>query len=262
MAAQITPMRQMTLDLPDFESHIGARLREARETLSLDMDTVAGALKINSGYIDAIENLNKAALPSIGYVLGYVRAYAQFVGLDGQAAVEDFKTDSEVPENLGLRDRPHFVPKRQIRLPKGFFAASTVLSAMAVLAFWYSSKTDAHSAALTAQTDFNGAEVQTMQSETIDPNRILIKATSPSWIEIKDEDQKVIISRILVTGESWEGHQDDNVTVSARDSGALEIYLGKDLIGQLGTKGVPVADVSVIAIQPTADTKSAKNTPN
>lgn len=242
-------MEQMALDLSEPQPHIGTRLQLAREAMDLSPACVASELKIQSTYVEAIENLNREALPPIGYVLGYVRAYAQFVGLDGKEAVEDFKTDSEVPENLGMRDRPHFVPKRQIRLPKGFFAASTILSTSAVLAIWYASKTDAHSSAMTALTELN-TETEISQTVAIDPKRMMIKATSPSWVEIKDKDGNVIISRILVANESWEAHQDAGISLSARDSGALELYIGEDFIGTLGAKGVPMIDIAMPAIPP------------
>lgn len=242
-------MEQMSLELSQPQPHIGIRLKMAREAMGLSSVSVASALKIQPNYIEAIEALDRQALPSIGYVLGYVRTYAGHVGLDSKGAVEDFKIDSEVPENLGMRDRPHFVPKRQIRLPKGFFAASTILSTTAVLGLWYASKTDANSTALTAMSSIN-AESRVSQSVAIDPNRMLIKANAPSWIEIKDKDGKVVISRILVTDESWEARQDAGVMVSARDSGALNLYIGENFMGRLGAKGTPISNVVMPAVSP------------
>ncbi|NNE58883.1 MAG: DUF4115 domain-containing protein [Hellea sp.] len=209
---------------------------------------IATKLKIQQSFVQAIEALDRQALPPIGYVLGYVRSYAGFVGLDPKEAVEDFKTDSEVPENLGMRDRPHFVPKHQIRLPKGFFAASTVLSCAAVLAFWYSSKMSAQSSALNMFSEIRPASASTVMVPAVDPETMIIKATAPSWVEIKDENGKIIISRILITGESWEAHRDTNITLSARDAGAIEIYMGDKLVGSLGAKGSPVLDQSVPVI--------------
>jgi cytoskeleton protein RodZ len=74
------------------------------------------------------------------------------------------------------------------------------------------------------------------------------KATAPTWVEIKDETGDVIISRILVTGESWQTDVDNNVSLSARDSGALELYLGGELMGNLGKKGIPMRNVPMPAV--------------
>jgi cytoskeletal protein RodZ len=243
-------MEQMDLDLQDSQPHIGHRLRMAREAMTMSPSCVARELKIQPKFIEAIEVLDRDSLPPIGYVLGYVRAYAGLVGLEPKEAVENFKTDSEVPENLGMRDRPHFVPKRQIRVPKGFFAASTVLSCFAVLAFWYSSKNEANSAAFSAVTTLTSINTSAADVQIVDPDRMLIKAVAPSWVEIKDKDGKTVISRILVVGETWQAHQDANVTLSARDAGALELYLGEDFMGQLGPKGTPIANIPMPRVHP------------
>ena len=229
----------------------------ARSAISMSPNCVAKELKIQPGYVQAIEALDRNALPPIGYVLGYVRAYAGLVGIDPKQAVEDFKTDSEVPENLGMRDRPHFVPKRQLRLPKGFFAAATLLACGAVLATWYASKTDAQATALTTTATIT-APAEIPVAAEIDPDRMLIKATAPSWVEIRDKDGQRLISRILVIGESWEASKDAGVSLSARDAGALDLYIGKDLMGQLGPKGVSIENVPMPGIHPEFMTEKAR----
>jgi len=97
---------------PDF--HIGSELRARREAMGKSQAEVASALKMQPSYIRAIETLDVDALPSIGYALGYVRAYAGFTGLDGAQAVTRYKADSAAPEDLGRRKMPHFVPKTKI----------------------------------------------------------------------------------------------------------------------------------------------------
>lgn len=229
----------------DAENHIGEILKTAREAKNVSLADVSSELKIQANYLEAIENLEISNLPSIGYVLGYVRAYSRYLGMDENDAVTAYKFDSQVPENLGMRDQPHFVPKRQIRLPRGFFAAMTAMSCAAVLAFWYGSQTDAQSAAMSTRTVIDVTDVSLPAAPAIDPDVITIKATAPSWVQVKGKDGKVIISRILVTGETWQTEKSAGVTLSARDSGAIEILLGENSQGPLGLKGVPVKDISL-----------------
>lgn len=248
----------MALELEDIRPHIGQRLELARKDMTMSPACVARELKIQANYIEAIERLDKSALPPIGYVLGYVRAYAGLVGLDPKKAVEDFKHDSEVPENLGMRDQPHFVPRRQLRLPKGFFAASVVIACSSVLGFFYYSKVDAYSANMAAPSLLTNTQIEASQPVVIDPERMLIKAVAPTLVEIKDKSGKNIIRRVLITGESWTAHQDIGVTITARDAGALEIYLGKDLLGRLGPKGVPVSNIPMPSVHPDFMTDKAR----
>lgn len=253
-------MEQMDLDLTEIQPNIGQRLRLAREARTMSPACVARELKIQPDYIEAIEGLDRSALPPIGYVLGYVRAYAGLVDIDPKQAVEDFKVDSEVPENLGMRDRPHFVPKRQLRLPKGFFAAATVMSCFGVLAIWYASKTETNAATHSAVTTLTKASIESAQPVTIDPNRMVIKATAATQVEIKDANGEQIISRILVAGESWETRKDAGVQITVRDAGAVELYIGKDLMGNLGPKGQPLENIIMPAVHPDFMTDAALKT--
>ncbi len=230
------------------QPHIGQELRQRREAAGKTHAQISAELRIQAQFLDAIEKLDKAALPSIGYVLGYVRAYAMHLGMNGKDAVERYKIDSEVPENLGMRTSPHFVPQRQIRLPRGFFAATAILCGGAVLALWYSAQSEQRSQALNVQSGLNIAETNTAEPQPVDPDLMAFKATAPTWIQIKNSDGKTIISRILITGESWQTDVNNNVSLSARDSGALELYLGGEFIGRLGRKGIPMTDVPMPAV--------------
>ncbi|MDI1364152.1 MAG: helix-turn-helix domain-containing protein, partial [bacterium] len=72
---------------------IGAALRAARTFRGLTTQDVADATRIRQSYIDALEDLRLEELPSRPFTIGYVRAYANLLGLDGEAAVLRFKND-------------------------------------------------------------------------------------------------------------------------------------------------------------------------
>ena len=130
----------------DAQAHIGAILRELRIGAGQSLADVATSLRIPENYLAAIEGLDKSSLPSLGYVLGFVRSYALHVGIDAKDAVARYKTDIECPQNMGMHDRPHHVPKRKIRIPKGSFAVGLVLSCLLVVVSWYGWQSDANSA--------------------------------------------------------------------------------------------------------------------
>lgn len=225
----------------DYTRHIGTELRDARQALGLSYQDVAELIKIQPEYIESIENLAKSELPSIGYVLGYVRSYAKAVGMDGATAVAHYKIDSEVPENLGMRDSPHFVPKRKIRMPRGLFPALTVVAIAGMLTVWYGTQTETQAAIINGP-DLTPRSVKTPATVT-DPNMITLKALAPSWVQIKDKNGRVIISRIFVTGETWQTQRGSGAMLSARDGGAIKIFVGQGDAGLLGEQGVAVSDI-------------------
>lgn len=225
-------------DCPLGSAHIGAAFRVARTDKGLSLADIASEIHIKTAYLDGIERLDKTALPSLGYVLGFVRTYALHLGMNAQDAVTRYKIDIECPQNMGMRDRPHYVPKRKIRLPKGSFAAGMVLSCMLVVVTWYGWKADAHSAPTTTQIpEARNWGFEDLQPTQNDPDMISLKAVGPSFVQVTDKDGTTLISRIMVPGEIFETKRQNGPLLSLRDAGAIELYIGGARIGVIGQKG-------------------------
>jgi len=62
---------------------VGATLRAARTDRGVELSQVEAATKIRRRYLDAIENEAWDVLPGPAYAAGFVRAYADHLGLDG-----------------------------------------------------------------------------------------------------------------------------------------------------------------------------------
>lgn len=87
---------------------IGAALKAAREFRGLSLEDVADSTRIRRSYLAAIEEMRLDDLPSRPFTIGYVRAYAQALGMDGEAAVDRFKvdepaSDAALPEPIGVQ---------------------------------------------------------------------------------------------------------------------------------------------------------------
>lgn len=75
---------------------IGSLLREARERLGQSLPLAASSLRIRQPYLQAIENGRFQDLPGSAYAVGFVRSYAEYLGLDGAEIVRRFKQESGV----------------------------------------------------------------------------------------------------------------------------------------------------------------------
>lgn len=73
---------------------IGSLLRETRERLGHSLPAVATALRIRQPYLQAIELGRYHELPGSAYAVGFVRSYADYLGLDGNEIVRRFKQES------------------------------------------------------------------------------------------------------------------------------------------------------------------------
>jgi cytoskeleton protein RodZ len=111
---------------------VGQDLRTARMRRGDDLATVSRALKIRKDHLEAIEEDRLEALPGRTYAVGFVRSYADYLGLDPATAVERFKG-----EIAGRSDGSYQIalaPEADERpLPHGWVVIAIVL--LVVVAF-------------------------------------------------------------------------------------------------------------------------------
>ena len=90
---------------------IGASLREARETRGVSLDDVQKALRFRERYLTALEEERWDQLPGgDAYVKGFLRTYAEFLGLNGTLYIDEYNArvatpveEPIVPESLAPR---------------------------------------------------------------------------------------------------------------------------------------------------------------
>ena len=86
---------------------LGEYLRNKREEKNISLDQVAQVTKINISYLQAIENDDFHMLPASTFVKGFLRHYAQCIGLDPEDVVFRFKSalqsEKEPPGRLVRR---------------------------------------------------------------------------------------------------------------------------------------------------------------
>lgn len=125
-----------SFDRPDGNSsRIGSELRAARERLGWPIDGVADALRIKVVYLKAIEEGDIRNLPGTAYAVGFVRNYAQAVGLDSNEAIRRFRAErAEVNRKTEL-DFPAPVPTRGV--PAGVIVLVGVIVAIGGYIGWY-----------------------------------------------------------------------------------------------------------------------------
>lgn len=73
---------------------LGQILRAVRLHRDLDLDDLSQITRIRVGYLAAIEHMRLDQLPARAFALGYVRAYAAAMGLDGDLAAARFKVEA------------------------------------------------------------------------------------------------------------------------------------------------------------------------
>jgi len=71
---------------------IGSSLRDARMRQKLELSQIEHATRIRSKYLQALEDERFDLLPGTAYTKGFLRTYAEYLGLDGQRFVDEYNS--------------------------------------------------------------------------------------------------------------------------------------------------------------------------
>jgi cytoskeletal protein RodZ len=115
---------------------IGHSLREARERQGLGYPEIELATKIRAKYIRALEEEDFTSIPGDAYIRGFLRTYAEYLGLDGDVYVDEYASRfitswrDELPprpERKRIRTRERPIERRAVLLALAGIAVIAVL---------------------------------------------------------------------------------------------------------------------------------------
>jgi hypothetical protein len=115
----------------DGYNDISTLLAEERGRQGVDQREVAASLRIRLSYIQAIEDGRFGDLPGPTYAIGFIRAYASYLGLDDEAVVQLFKVQAGDADSW-----PELVYPTP--LPEGrFLGRRTIMASLSLAALVY-----------------------------------------------------------------------------------------------------------------------------
>lgn len=131
------PGSQSYVDEPKMNlERLGDMLRRVREQRGDDLQYIADYLCIRGNFLVALENSHYDKLPADAYVIGFLRSYANYLGIDGKEAIDRYRN-----EMAGRRKKPSLVlptPITEGRTPSAMIMAGAALAALLIYVVWYS----------------------------------------------------------------------------------------------------------------------------
>ena len=89
----------------DFEVSLGDVMRGERATRGKSLMDVQHDLRIKAAYIAGVEDCDPSVFDTPGFIAGYVRSYAKYLGMDPDAAFEMFCKESGFESIHGMSER-------------------------------------------------------------------------------------------------------------------------------------------------------------
>jgi cytoskeleton protein RodZ len=258
---------------------VGQDLRKARQRKGEDLAQISSVLKIRKDYLDALEESKFEAIPGRAYVIGFIRAYAQYLGLDPNECIDRVKREI-AGRGDGREGNVEVSSPRERKLPPGgMWLAIFLLIAVLYGAYYLfvavnrmASPTVAPvPARLAAQAGLASkapppaaapAAPSAAGGQAAAPNapplpaglkygtqntgsRLTLVAHRPARVLIQGPNNTLLLNRLLQPGDSYLVPNMNGATLSTPDAGAVELILDGGSLGYAGKDGVVAEGLSL-----------------
>ena len=260
------------LSLPQIQARtlatMGAQLRELRQEQSLAIDTIARQTLIPARLLRAIEDGDLAKLPEPVYVQGFLRRFADYVGLDGSTYAREFPTGNELsPARRSWRGSSLM----QLR-PFHLYLLYIVLVIISVQRLSESVNSDSrspdssippsqtadHLDELTPTPGSGDVSLPEMTPSTVTANagssapanppsqqvQVGVTLTDESWIQVVADGETTFEGMLSQGTHTWSANSE--LTVIAGNAGGVMIAVNGDEAQPMGAPG-SVEELTVVA---------------
>ena len=125
----------MTSEEIEQRDEIGTILQKARLERGENLSQGSSNLRIRQVYLEAIENNQFDHLPGIIYVIGFIRSYSEYLNLDAEVILKQYKESTGVVDKKQELEFPVFVPENG--LPGSAILLVGLMIAFFGYASWY-----------------------------------------------------------------------------------------------------------------------------
>jgi hypothetical protein len=236
---------------------IGPSLREARMRRGFSPADVHKSVRIRERYLTALEEERWDMLPGDAYTKGFLRTYAEFLGLNGQLYIDEYNArvaqheEPLVPDAIRRSGRAGGILFRTIG------AVILVGAAIGGVVVWRNADTPARptiDAAAAAAAPSGHAHSAAVQAAAADPSTRPALAPKPtyaviravrdrSWLSIRlgGPNGKEIFRGTLEQGHVLKYGLGHGIWMRMGRPPALDVKLGKTLVG-----GLPEAPANIL----------------
>ncbi|MSO75188.1 MAG: helix-turn-helix domain-containing protein [Alphaproteobacteria bacterium] len=159
--------------------NVSLTLRMARQRAGHDLTDVARVLRIRSSNLEAIEAGRFESLPGPTYVTGFLRSYAEYLGLDRDEIMTRYR------EEIGASSRQKLsfpTASHEGRMPRGWLVFAALVLVVLAYAGWYYYTSQHKGAAVTVAEPPAATTATTDGAATAKPAEVMstTPAESPS----------------------------------------------------------------------------------
>lgn len=127
-------LSEMEEKMSDNEGKVGGMLHDARVKKGYKLDDVSKELYIRTSFLEAIESSNYEEIPEAPYGIGFIRSYAEFLGLNSARIVQLFKEETDAKNQ---KDDVYVLePQAEATMPNKKYLGISVIAVALLYAAW------------------------------------------------------------------------------------------------------------------------------
>jgi cytoskeleton protein RodZ len=252
---------------------VGEILRRTRISYNMTLEQVEAQVRIRYSHLEAIETNNIEQLPGRVYAIGFVRTYAEYLGLDGDRIVHVFKNQA-----VGSKPKTELsfpAMQRENQLPGAPYVLGGMVGAILLIFAWslfyHPSKhlVDPIPAMAVAEDEITEAppigieppkkdageqqqvaapeEEPLLEPETLvqPPKGVVINVTQNSWVEIRNAQGQAILSTILKPGDQYLVPDEQGLQLSTGNAGGFQVIVDGQELPPLGNDAQVKRNISL-----------------
>jgi cytoskeletal protein RodZ len=237
---------------PDLDNYhdlsVGEILQRTREHYGQSIPQVELNLRIRAAHLIAIEQGDVENLPGRVYAIGFVRAYAEYLGLDGDKMVHLFKA-----QTIGRKPKPdlHFpITYKDTKTPNVYIIMGCLAGVILLITYWsmtYNPKNhieivppvpeELKQGSVPLLKKSEALKIQNRISEILAPtpkNKMELVVSEDSWVEIKDAKGKILLRQVLNPGDKYIVPDEKGLILSTGNAGGITVFIEGKKVGSLG----------------------------
>jgi len=234
---------------------VGNILYEARKKKGVDLSQVELETNIEKSYIEALEHEDYKKIPAEAYIIGFLRNYSEYLGLDPNEIIRQYKSVKvetvEVPQEILIPKKKSSAPKIALLIFLAIFIISVVYLGLMLFLGYFSTKSALDQKGILTKetvTNRNPQEYEISQDIQFDKEIFI-----GDKIKAKMEEQEYIITvlsthPVLKLGIADKGERiiepSETTSFDLDDDGIMDIEVTAKTIAENNNSGVSVFIVS------------------
>ena len=244
---------------------VGQILLIARKSKNLSIIDISIELKISKSIIIDLENDNIKNNPDIIFNIGHLRSYSNFLELDTDTIIQKFKDQVSFNIKEEKKNITPIVENNFFKIEK-FFAASLILIIFTSFYFLFIDQKDneinyalvpdipeslepivekANTFDNLSQSNDikkndlanNSSAIASIDFDEDETAVATLKMLNPTWIQLRDEDNNIILSKLMDKDEEFSYKLNLNYNITAGNAGNILVLIDDEVRGKIGKYG-------------------------